>query len=164
METVELKQITKRLYLTIDNLAVNVTKLRGYLRLTKNELGVTATDFGLTALGRKIILKDAEGVRKNLLLVNANIQKYREPLVAMGMNNEMEKLFADAVTSVTNDNQLQFEIVSKRKAIVQDNLKTLNELYQQITEILNIGKIIFRNNPVKRNEYVFSRLMKNVRK
>jgi hypothetical protein len=164
IETDELKKITKRLYLTMDNLLDPIAKIRGYLRLAKESVPVSAKDFGLTLLSRKIASRDAEGVRQNLLIVNTYIEKYREPLVAIGLNEAIIEQFNAAVTSITNDNQLQFEIVSKRKTTVQNNLKALNELYGQLIDLLNVGRSLYKNtDPLKAKEYVFNALKKNVR-
>jgi hypothetical protein len=163
-ETDELKKITKRLYQTMDSLIEPIAGIRGYLRLAKDSVGMSAKDFGLTLLTQKIAARDAEGVRKNLLLVVSFLKKYREPLVAVGLSDAVIEQFEAAVSSITEDNKLQFEIVSKRKAIVQKNLKTLNDLYKQLTDLLSIGKALYKNtDPAKAKEYVFQSLMKSVR-
>jgi hypothetical protein len=164
IETDELKKITKRMYLTMDGLLDPIAKIRGYLSLAKDSVPVSAKDFGLTSLRQKIASRDAEGVRQNLLTVNAYLKKYSEPLIAVGLNSVIVEQFSEAVTSITNDNQLQFEIVSKRKNVVQNNLKMLNELYSQLIDILNVGRALYKNtDPLKAKEYVFSALKKNVR-
>jgi hypothetical protein len=163
-ETDELKKITKRLYLTMDSLLDPIAKIRGYLRMAKDATGMSAKDFGLTSLSQKIAARDAEGVRQNLLLVVSFLKKYREQLVAVGLNEAVIEQFAAAVPSITEDNKRQFEIVNKRKTIVQKNLKTLNDLYKQLTDVLSIGKSLYKNtDPAKAKEYVFGSLMKTVR-
>jgi hypothetical protein len=163
-ETNDLKQITKRLYLAMDNLTDPIIKTRSYLTLTKDTIGLSAKDFGLSLLSRKISSKDAEGVHQNLLLVNAHIQKYWEQLKAAGFSDSLAEQFKNAVASIRDDNQLQYDILTKRKAIVQNNRNLLNELYSQLTEILNVGKALYRKtNPVKTKEYTFTSLVKNVR-
>jgi hypothetical protein len=164
IETDELKKITKRMYLTMDGLLDPIAKIRGYLSLAKDSVPVSTKDFGLTLLRQKIASRDAEGVRQSLLTVNAYLKKYSEPLVAAGLNSAIMEQFSDAVTSITNDNQLQFEIVSKRKTVVQNNLKMLNELYGQLIDLLNVGRALYKNtDPLKAKEYVFSALRKSVR-
>jgi hypothetical protein len=163
-ETDELKKITKRLYQTMDSLIDPIANIRGYLRLTKDSVGMSAKDFGLTVLTQKIAARDAEGVRQNLLLVGSFLKKYREPLMAVGFNDAIIEQFTTAIASITEDNKLQFEIVSKRKAIVQKNRKMLNDLYQQLTDLLSIGKSLYKKtDPAKAKEYVFQSLMKSVR-
>jgi hypothetical protein len=165
IETDELKKITGRLYLTMDGLVDPIARVRAYLLLAKNSVSISAKDFGLTLLSRKIAFRDSEGVRQNLLIVNSYLEKYREPLVAVGLNETVINQFANAVPLITNDNQLQFDIVNRRKAIVQNNLNTLNELYEQLAELLSVGKSLYKTtDPLKAKEYVFSALIKRVRK
>jgi hypothetical protein len=164
IETEELKKITKRLYKTMNDLLDPIAKIRGYLLLAKNSVGVSAQDFGLTTLSRKIAGKDAEGVRQNLLLVNAFLDKYREQLTAVGLNNAIIEQFNTAVSLITDDNRKQFDIVGKRKAIVQTNLNMLNDMYAQLINVLNVGKTLYKNtDPLKANEYTFKALKKSVR-
>lgn len=57
------------------------------------------------------------------------------------------------------------EIMINRKSIVQSNMALLNSLHQQLTEILAVGKILYKaTNPAKLQEYTFSDLKKRVRK
>jgi hypothetical protein len=164
LETNDLKKITQRLYQTMDNLTDPILKTRSYLNLAKDTIGTSAKDFGLSLLSRKINSKDAEGVHQNLLLVNSYIQKYGDQLKAVGFSDAIAEQFKSAVISVREDNEKQFSITSKRKEIVQNNLKLLNELYTQLMEILNTGKALYKHtNPLKAKEYTFSSLLKSVR-
>jgi hypothetical protein len=164
IETDELKKITKRLYKTMDDLVEPLVKIRGYLRLTKNTVGLSAKDFGITLLLQRIKSKDAEGVRQNLLVVTTFLDKYRDALIAVGLNEAIFEQFKAAVTAITDDNNRQFEIISKRKTIVQNNLNVLNDLYSQLSDILNIGKFLYRGkDTLKVKEYTFSFLIKSVR-
>jgi hypothetical protein len=164
IETDELKKITGRLYLTMDSLRDPVAKIRAYLSLTKDTVGVSAKDFGLTLLTQKIASRDAEGVQKNLLLVVSYLKKYEEQLTVAGFDRTITEQLSAAISSIIADNQQQFDIVNKRKAIVQTNLAVLNDLYKQLTDLLNIGKSLYKNtNPLKSKEYVFNSLKKGVR-
>jgi hypothetical protein len=164
METGELKKITRRLYDTMDSLLDPIAKIRTYLRLAKDTVGISAKDFGLTLLTQKIAARDAESVQKNLLLVVSYLKKYEEQLTAVGLDRAIIEQFAAAASSITDDNQQQFDIVSKRKAIVQTNLAVLNDLYKQLMDVLDTGKLLYKNtDPLKSKEYVFSSLKKSVR-
>jgi hypothetical protein len=148
----------------MDNLTDPVIKTRSYLNLTKTSIGMSAKDFGLSLLSQKINSRDAEGVHQNLLLVNSHIQKYWDQLKAVGFSDSLAEQFKNAVVSIREDNQLQYDIVTKRKAIVQNNRNLLNELYGQLTEILNVGKALYKKtDTVKVKEYTFTSLVKSVR-
>ncbi|MDR2382360.1 MAG: hypothetical protein LBD76_00530 [Prevotellaceae bacterium] len=164
-ETNELKKITKRLYETMDSLIDPIAKIRNCLLLAKKNVGVSAKDFGLAMLSRKISDRNAEGTRQNLLLVITFLEKYRVQLHSVGFSDSIIDQFNDAVSSITDDNQLHFDIVSKRKAIVQTNTPVLNSLHAQLMEVLNVGKYLYKgvNNP-KYKEYSFCSLKKNIRR
>jgi hypothetical protein len=165
METNELKKITRQLYETMDSLLDPIARIRGYLLLAKDTVGVSAKDFGLALLGRKISDRDAEGTRKSLLLVISLLEKYREPLIEVGFSDTTIEQFNDAVSSITDDNRLQFDIVSKRKKIVQTNLSVLNNLHANLMEILGAGRVLYKkSNPLKYREYTFSVLRKNIKR
>jgi hypothetical protein len=164
-ETNELKKIIRRLYETMDSLVDPIAKIRGYLFLMKKTGEVPAKDFGLAMLSRKISDRNAKDTHHNVLHAIAFLEKYKEQLVSMGFNDDIIDLFKDAASSIMEDNQLQFNIISKRKAIVQNNLSALNSLYAQLMHILNTGKSIYKGvNIMKYKEYSFTSLRKNVRR
>ena len=74
-ETLELKNITARLYATMDGLVDPINRISGYLKLAQPGLKITATDFGLTQLRKGIYAKNAEGVINNLRTVSNNLTK-----------------------------------------------------------------------------------------
>lgn len=72
--------------------------------------------------------------------------------------NEIGAILAD-------NRKTKYEIVSSRKVLVQNNLGLLNDLYDQLTEICKIGKILFKQtDKAKLKDYTFSYLMKQVRR
>jgi hypothetical protein len=164
-ETAELKKITRRLYETMDSLIDPIAKIHSYLLLAKKTVGVSAKDIGLAMLSRKISDRDAEGTRQTLLFVITFLEKYRVQLYAVGFSDSVIDQFNDAVSSITEDNKLQFNIINKRKAILQTNVSVLNDLYAQLIYVLNVGKSLYKNvNTLKFKEYSFSSLKKGVRR
>jgi hypothetical protein len=164
-ETVQLKAITERLYGTMNALINPINRLTGYINLAHESLNVSPADFGLTLLRKGINSKDAESVIKNLHLVVSNINRNKEILTTQGLQDELIAVFTQSITSVSADKQTQYEIISNRKTLVQNNVGLLNGLFNQITEIMTIGKILYKdNNAAKLQEYTFSELKKRVRK
>jgi hypothetical protein len=164
MGTADLTTTTTRLYATMDGLLGTTRRIDGYLKLAKSSVPVSPAKFGLTELRKRLHTKDAEGVLRNLQLVMANIKKFREPLAAEGLTEEFEAQLATAHDTVAQDNKRQFEIVSERKALVQDNLEAFNSLYAQLAEICEVGKILFKTaKPERAQEYTFAYLLKKVR-
>jgi hypothetical protein len=72
--------------------------------------------------------------------------------------------FADARITSADDRNKKYELVSKRMALVQNNLGMLNDLYYQLVEICKIGKIPYKQtDKAKLNDYTFTYLLKQVR-
>jgi hypothetical protein len=125
---------------------------------------ISPADFGLTELRKKLHAKDAEGVLHNLQLAVANVKKFKAPLAAEGLTDEFEAQLVNALASITQDNERQFELLSERKALVLDNKEAFNSLSAQVAEICEVGKILFKTtNPERAKEYTFSYLLKRVR-
>lgn len=163
-ETAERKAITTRLYAQMSGMVDPVDRLKGYIKLAGANIPVSITDFGITSLRRKINSKDAEGVLQYLRLVEVNIQKYKVSLQAEGLTDDLIARFTDASAAIAADNEKQYEMLSARKELVQNNLHILNALYTQLTAICDIGKILYRKTaPEKVSEYTFTWLLKQVR-
>jgi len=164
IETADLKVVTTRLYGTMDGLIEPINQLTGYVKLAKKSIPVSVSDFGLVALRRQAKNKDAEGAIQSLQLLNANVIRYKDDLTEQGFTDELAAYFTNATIAIQTDNQKQYEILSQRKRLVEANVGLLNELYGQLSEILEIGKILFKSKKDSRlQEYTFDKLKKRVR-
>jgi hypothetical protein len=163
-ETAELKLITARLYTTVNGLSGAANSLSTYIKMAGVNVPLSASDFGISLLRNKINRKDVEGVLQGLRLVNANIERYRDALMNQGLTEAFITELNTTMTCIAADNQTQYEIKENRKALVQDNISILNELYADIMELCEVGKNLYRGkNAQKLSEYTFSDLRKNVR-
>jgi hypothetical protein len=163
-KTKELKIVTARLYQNMDKLIDALIRLEAYIKLAKKAVPMSANDFGITLLKKKIRTKDAEGILKSLQMVNANVEKYRLLLEEQGLNTDIINQLNVAFQQIDSDNQLQYEIVSARRILSAENMNMLNAIYEQLIEICNIGKILFRKSqPEKLPDYTVSSLIKYVR-
>lgn len=163
-ETIELKASTTRLYAVYDGLRDPINRLEGYLQLAEKKLNVSPDDFGIKVLRKSIRKKDAEGVLDSLHLINRNVITYRSTLVEMGLNDNLINRFVSDAEVVSREKKLQYEIVTNRRRIVQENLFVLNNLNHLLVEILRVGKILYSDSDTaKTKEYTFSELKKRVR-
>jgi len=163
-ETLAKKLITGRYTATIKGLLDPVNRISGYLKLTKAQLKIDDASFGLITLRKSIDKNDVEGVIANLHIVLVNLQTYKASLAEQGLTDELIDCLTAASQSMANDKQQQIEITSNRKSIVQNNVSLLNELYDQIGEILSVGKILYKGkDAAKLSDYTFTELLKKVR-
>ena len=164
-ETVQLKVITDGVYTAMDNLIDPINRVSGYIMLGKLDKTISVADFGFAQLRKGITSRDAEGVVKSLHTVNLNLAKFKTELTAQGLSDELSAKFSTAETEIAQGKQKQYEIVSNRKSIVQNNLSVCNDVFSQLNEIMAVGKILYKAiDSVKLQEYSFSELRKKVNK
>ena len=163
-ETVELKVITERMYQTLDGLIAPMNYLSGYLKLAGSEAPVTSNDFGLVQLRKSARSRDVESVLMLMHTVEGNISKYKTALMAKGLTEELIAKFSDAGKLLAEDKNKRYALVSNRAAIVQNNQGLLNDLYEQLTEVCRIGKILYKQTDnAKLKDYTFAKMMNQVR-
>lgn len=163
-ETLAMSLITNRLTTTMNGLQPILNKLEGYLKLTAKMSGITASGFGISALRTAVNTKDAEAVVKKLDIVLLNVRTYKDVLTGAGLSQEMVDSLDAVMKSVDTDRQEQYEILTRRKNLVQTNCSVLNDLFKRIAEIHAIGKALYKGvDPAKLTEYTFTQLLTKVR-
>jgi hypothetical protein len=164
-ETAEMKKITDRIHSGMNVLQDYVNHLGGYLEMAGGSIDLSAADFGLSELRKGIHHTDPEKVLDRLKDVNKNVVKYKAALAEQGFTDALQAKLVEVYTSLNADRQLQYQILTNRKALVQSNVGTLNDLYDRLTEILRAGKILYQGkDAVKLQEYTFTELLKRVRR
>ncbi len=164
-ETAEMKKITDRIYSGMNDVLDHVKHLGGYLKMAGSSINLSAADFGLSELRKGINNGDPEKVLDRMTEVNKNIATYKAALAEQGFTELLETKLLNAHASLNTDRQLQYQILTNRKALVQSNVETLNVLNSQLTEILRIGKILYQGkDAVKQQEYTLAALKKRVRR
>ncbi|MDR2562433.1 MAG: hypothetical protein LBC98_00655 [Prevotellaceae bacterium] len=162
-ETLELKILTERLYRRMDDLIEPIARVEGYLKMAKKELPFGVKDFGLSQLRYEIRTRDAAGILTGLQKLNEMLNVCKAILSKHGLQDALIEVFPAAAKAILDDDSRQCEIVAKRKQIVENNLRILNELYSRITEICNVGKILHKGNGESK-DYTFTELKKKVKK
>jgi len=163
-ESVEHKVITERMYQMLDGLVAPINYLSGYLQLAGKEVPISAADFGLVQLRKSARSRDVESVLTLLHTVDGNISKYKNVLIGNGLSDELIAKFTDAAKVLAEAKNERFSLVSNRSALVQNNLGLLNELYDQLTEICRIGKILYKQTDnAKLKDYTIAKMMNQVR-
>lgn len=164
-ETLELKMIHADQVSAMDGLLDPINRLGGYVNLAQLSPAISTADFGISSLRKAINKRDPEGVVGSLHVINSNVDKFKPALAEQGLTEELVAQLKLAAVDIDNGKQRLYEIKQRRKALVQNNLSVLNSLFAKQTEILSVGKILYKQtDPVKLQEYSFTQLMKNVRK
>lgn len=162
-ETLERMASTARLYSALDSLIDPISRLSGYLNLAHEKLNISSAEFGLVKLRESANARDPEGAVKSLHVVNSNIAKFRDALISQGLSQELIELLKSAGAIIGREKHDQYAILTNRKGVVQFNVGMFNDLYKQLIEILATGKILYKKDPAKLQEYTFNQLKKRVR-
>jgi predicted RNA-binding protein with EMAP domain len=164
-ELVEQKAITDHMRSVMHALQEPLDWVKGYIQLAGTGINISVKDFGIVHTREAINNLDIEEIIKGMHTVNANVVKYKPILVEQGLTDELQTQLVTDAESIANDRQKRYEILTNRKAILQNNVGVLNTFHAKILEILKVGKILFKDSdPVKLQEYTFSELLKKVRK
>jgi hypothetical protein len=163
-QTKELKVVTARLYANMDKFADLLDRLTGYIKLSKKAIPLTVKDFGITSLKYKIRNRNVEGSLTDFMQVSKNIEIYNELLAEQGLTEGLIAEFKALIAEINADNIKQFEIASDRRRLSEANINLLNALHEQLSEICQIGKILYKkSNPDKLPDYQLSALLKKAR-
>lgn len=164
-ETAEMKKMTARIHDSMNVLLDYTNQLRGYLEMAGSSIHLTAVDFGLSPLRKGINHADPEKVIDSLKEVINNVIRYKTELAEQGFTDTLQAKLEEVYTSLNTDRQLQYQILIRRKALVQGNIIGLNNLYERLAEVLRTGKILYQGkDALKQQEYTFAELLKQVRR
>lgn len=162
-ETLAKKLITERLRVSTEGLTPKIDYVAGYLALA-SDLQISDAAFGISALRKSIRAKDAESIVDKLDVLLKNVDTYKSALMGQGMSDELINELETTAVKIASDRQKQYEIGSNRKILVQNNIGELNELYAIISEIMKVGKILYRKDAAKVEEYTFVKLRNKIRR
>jgi hypothetical protein len=164
-ELVEQKAITDHLRTVMHDLLEPLDWIKGYIQLAGSGINISVKDFGIVQTREAINYMDIEEVIKGMHTINTNVVKYKSVLVEQGLTEELQTRLVTNAESIANDRQKRYEIQTNRKAILQNNVGVLNAFHAKILEILQVGKILFKDSDsVKLQEYTFIELLKKVRR
>jgi hypothetical protein len=163
-DTLALKLNTQQVDQRYTELFQLMNVIEGYLKLSKNETGITSAAFGISHVRKSMNKHDIEAVLNGIKIVNGNIQTYGAALEAKGMPATVAKSLQDFQTALAENKQKQFELKTKRAGLVQDNTVLFNRLFEKLSEIFTIGKVLYKtSNSAKYNDYTYTKLIKKVR-
>jgi len=148
------KALTEKLYGYIDSLRPKLTWLEGYLYLAKDDLNIGTSDFGISAVRKKLGGKDVEGLLDRmthmLQLVDSNMTALKTVGFTADAKSELEAL----KQSIRDTNLEQNLKMDEKEAGVQSNDGLLNGLMEMVGEIMDIGKRMYKyDNTEKTGDY-----------
>jgi len=158
------KALTTKLYEDVDSLRPKLTRLEGYLFLAKGTLNVAAADFGISAVRKKMSGKDVEGLLDRLTHTLQLVGSNTAALEAVGFTAEAKTELESVKQLIQATNLEQNLKMDEKEAGVQSNDGLLTELMDMVTEIMDIGKRLYKyDNTEKTGDYTASTIKGRIR-
>jgi len=158
------KALTTKLYEDIDSLRPKLTRLEGYLYLAKGTMNVAEADFGISAVRKKLGVKDVEGLLDKLTHTLQLIDTNTAALEAVGFTAEAKTELENLKQLIQTTNLEQNLKMDEKEAGVQSNDGLLTELMEIVTEIMDIGKRLYKyDNVEKTGDYTATTLKTRIR-
>ena len=157
-KTGEIKAITKALHASMDSLKPRLDLLEIKLKRAGVQLAKPIAAFGLPKLRANIKSKNAEGSLAGLALLLREIDNNTAALQAKGFTAAMREEFAALLASISSYNKLQNEKIDERGELSAENNAMLLDYWRDIAELMSIGKLLYKDNAVKKKEYTFTAL------
>lgn len=162
--TAEIKKLTEDLYQIMDDTLVKLDLVQAYAQKANKTLLIKSSSFGVKEAKKQLRRRNVEGYSVKVNIINQNIANNLEALKAKGYKETLGVEIQDQSNQIYDLNLKQEEKVSERKQLVVDNNNEFNALWASLSDISKIGKLLMKADPSKAEEYMFSHILKKVRK
>ena len=159
----ELKVVTLRIYSNQELVTNEMNYLEGYVKLTKG-LSVGVKDFGFQEVRKANNSGNIEGVVSGLKLVTTNSGANILLLTPKGFTPAKQTKLVALMNTLDTDNVAQNAKLNERKTLVENNHIAINEFWNEITSICDIGKRIQKPlSKAKTDEYTINKVIARLR-
>lgn len=161
--TAELKAITASIYATQAALHQPLNYLEAYVNRASG-LTIDPSDFGFKNVRKANNAGNIQALTSSLDLVISNTKKNSAALYSKGFTPAQLANLEALNHKLYTQNIAQNQKINERKSLVASNNTQMNELWNIIIDILDIGKRIYKtSNPAKLPNYTLRRLIARMR-
>jgi len=162
--TAEIKKVTEELYSSMDSNLSKLNLVQAYAQKANKSLTIKASSFGVKEAKKELRKRNAEGYSVKISIVNQNIAGNLEALTAKGYKETIGTEIQEQSNIIYDLNLKQEEKLSERKQLVADNNDEFAALWVMLVDISKMGKLLLKPDSSKAEEYMFSHILKKVRK
>ncbi|MGZ2369031.1 hypothetical protein ACXR6G_04550 [Ancylomarina sp. YFZ004] len=162
--TAEIKKITEELYDCLDGIIPKLDLITAYAQRANKALIVRASDFGVKQAKKEIKKRNVEGYCAKVKVVEQNIANNLDALKGRGYKDKLGKEISDKTQKAYDLNLVQEEKIREKKEMVLNNHTEFNKLWAIMTDLSKIGKLIMKLNKQKSEDYMFTHIIKQVRR
>lgn len=161
--TRELSMITERIYSNLIALRPLLNRLEGYINRSAATLTIAPKDFGIKEVRAKITSRNVEATLNNLKILLENVDNNFQALKAKGYSEAARKEIAALQKAIKDDNLAQNVKLDERESHVRTNIVVFNDLWDQMTDIMDTGKRIYKSvDAVRAKDYTLTSLKKRL--
>ncbi len=161
--TGERSRATERLYAAMDELLLLIEKLQHYCMTAGNKITFPIRELRLPELRKKIRRRNSEATIAGAKSVQQLLQKNLQVLEEEGFTKELQDELNNLIVTMETANKAQNDLLNERRRLIDENTSQLNELWEMTRNIMHAGRIIHRNNPVRKAEYTLKNVKSRVR-
>jgi len=162
--TAEIKKTTTELYDCLNDIVPKLNLIAAYAQRANKALIIKVADFGIKQAKKDIKKKNVEGYCTKVKVVEQNIANNIAALKARGYKEKLGKELSTLTQKVYNLNLIQEEKIREKKELVLNNHEELNKLWTMMADLSKTGKLIMKANKQKSEDYMFTHIIKQVRK
>jgi hypothetical protein len=161
-KTTEMKEVTKRIRETLQSMRPKLNLLEIKLKRAEDQLQKSLDAFGLTPLRKQIKKGNVEGVLSALVVTLHEVDANMAALTPKGFTPAMRQWFTTVQAALSADNDLQNVKIDERGELTLENKVTISDFWKGISGLMGIGRLLYKDNPVKLKEYTFAVLHRRV--
>ncbi|MCZ4693499.1 hypothetical protein DWB61_01050 [Ancylomarina euxinus] len=164
MLTAEIKKTTADLYECIDGVIPKLDLITAYAQRANKALNIKAADIGVKQAKKEIKKRNVEGYCAKVKVVEQNIANNLEALKARGYKEALGNELAQMTKKAYDLNLRQEEKIREKKELVSNNHIEFDKLWKFLSDISKTGKLVMKDNKQKSEDYMFTHIIKLVRK
>jgi hypothetical protein len=162
--TGERKKATENLYTSMDSMLVLMEKLQHYCKLaTEEKLSFHISDLRIPELKKKIRRRNSEASILGAKSVQQLVEKDLQVLEEAGFTKARQEELRNLIVALESSNKAQNDLLNERRRLIEENTTLLNELWDMIRNIMQAGRIIHRDNRLRKTEYTLKNVTSRVR-
>lgn len=163
--TGEMKVITRLVASDYKKIRNMVNRIDDYLKLSDGQLTMGSVDFGIKEVRRQLNSKNDEGIVKELKMLYKNTENNKLALEPKGYTDAVSNDFKTLIGSLGSNSQAQTLKKDSRIALTKENIKELNKLWTIMTQVMDSGKNIAKEqeNDSMLKDYTYLNLKKKLR-
>ncbi len=160
----EIKKTTADLYECVDGIIPKLDLIAAYAQRANKALNIKASDIGVKQAKKEIKRRNIEGYCSKVKVVEQNIANNLQALKAKGYKEKLGTELADMTRQAYDLNLHQEEKIREKKELVLNNHIEFDKLWNLLSDISKTGKLIMKADKQKSEDYMFTHIIKLVRK